>query len=46
VAAVPLTVQTPVVVELKLTVRPELAEATSDNGAPTVCVPGLAKLIV
>jgi len=46
VAVVPLTVQTLVVVEAKLTVRPELAVAESVNGVPTVCAPGLAKVIV
>ena len=46
VAVVPLTVHTPVVCELKLTGRPELAVATSINGVPTVCMPGFAKVIV
>jgi hypothetical protein len=45
-AVVPLTVQTPVVVEAKETVRPELAVAESVRGVPTVCVPGLLKAIV
>jgi hypothetical protein len=43
---VPLTVQTLVVVEAKDTVRPELAVAESVNGLPTVCTPGLLKVIV
>jgi hypothetical protein len=46
VAEVPFIVQTPVVVEAKATVRPELAVATSVTGVPTVCVPGLANVIV
>jgi hypothetical protein len=46
VAVVPLTVQTLVVVDAKLTVKPELAVATSVSGVPTVCGPGLAKVIV
>src|SRR5271157_2790819 len=46
VAVVPLTVQTLVVVEAKDTVRPELAVAESVSGFPTVCVPGLAKVMV
>ena len=46
VAVVPLTVQTLVVCEAKETVRPELAVATNVNGVPTVCVPGLLKVIV
>ena len=46
VAVVPLTVQTPVVCEAKLTVNPELAVATNDNGVPTICVPGLLNVIV
>jgi hypothetical protein len=41
-----LTVQIPVVVEVKDTVRPELAVAESVRGVPTVCVPGLAKVMV
>jgi len=39
-------VQTLVVVEAKETARPELAVAESVNGVPTVCVPGLVKVIV
>ena len=35
-----------VVCEAKLTVNPELAVATSVSGVPTVCVPGLLKVIV
>ena len=46
VAVVPLTVQMLVVCEAKLTVNPELAVATSVSGVPTVCVPGLLKVIV
>ena len=46
VAVVPLTVQTLVVCEVKLTGNPELAVATSVSGVPTVCAPGLAKVIV
>src|SRR5271157_1344492 len=45
VAVVPLTVQTPVVVEAKDTASPELEVAERVNGVPTVCVPGLAKEI-
>ena len=40
------TVQTPVVVEAKLASKPELAVAESAKGVPTVCAPGLAKLMV
>jgi hypothetical protein len=39
-------VQTPVVVEAKLTARPEVAVAESVSGVPTVCAPGLAKVMV
>src|SRR5271157_1206333 len=46
VAVVPLTVQMLVVVEAKATVGPELAVAESVSGFPTVCVPGLAKVMV
>jgi len=46
VAVVLLTVQTLVVVEAKETASPELAEATSVSGVPTVCAPGLAKVMV
>ena len=46
VAVVPLTVHTLVVCEAKLTARPELAVAESVSGVPTVCVPGLLKVIV
>ncbi|MGH9564095.1 MAG: hypothetical protein ACRD3S_21795, partial [Terracidiphilus sp.] len=45
-AVVPLTVQTLVVCEAKLTAKPESAVATSVNGVPTVCAPGLLKAIV
>jgi hypothetical protein len=46
VAVVPLTAQMLAVVEVNETVRPELAVALSVNGVPTVCVPGLAKVMV
>ena len=46
VAVVPLTVQTLVVEEAKLTVRPDVEVATSVSGVPTVCAPGLVKVIV
>jgi len=46
VAVVPLTVQTLVVVVVKLTVRPEVAVAASVSGIPIFCGPGLTKLIV
>ena len=46
VAVVPLTVQTLVVCEVKVTVNPELADAESVSGVPTVCVPGALKVIV
>ena len=46
VAVVPETVQMLVVVEVKVTARPELAVAESVSGVPTVCVPGLAKVMV
>ena len=46
VAVAPLTVQTLAVVEAKLTVRPEVAVAVRLSGVPTVCAPGLAKLMV
>ena len=46
VAVVPETVQTLVVAEVKVTVRPELAVAESVSGVPTVCGPGLAKVMV
>ena len=45
-AVVPLTVQMPVVCEVNATVRPELAVAVSVRGLPTVCAPGLLKVIV
>ena len=45
VAVVSVTVQTLVVCEVKLTGNPELAVATSVSGVPTVCDPGLAKVI-
>ncbi len=46
VAVVPLTVQTPVAVELKETGNPEVAVAVSVSGVPTLCVPGLLNVIV
>ena len=46
VACVPETVQTPVVVEAKATVRLEVAVAESVSGMPTVCEPGLLKVMV
>jgi hypothetical protein len=46
VATVPLTVQMLVVCEAKETVRPELAEAESVSGMPTVCVAGVEKEMV
>ena len=46
VAVLPLTVQMVVVLEAKLTVNPELAVAESVSGVPTVCVPGVLKVIV
>jgi hypothetical protein len=45
VAGEPLTVQTPVVCEAKLTAKPELAVADSVSGVPTVCVPGELNVI-
>ena len=45
-AVVPDTVQMLVVCELKLTARPEEAEAESASGVPTVCAPGLLKVMV
>jgi hypothetical protein len=46
VACVPETVQVLVMVEAKLTARPEVAVAVSVRDVPTVCAPGLAKAIV
>src|SRR5579863_5693628 len=46
VTVVPLTMQTFVDSDAKETVKPELAVAMSVSGVPTVCVPGLAKVIV
>jgi hypothetical protein len=46
VAVVPLTVQMLVVCEAKDTTRPEVAVADSVSGVPTVCVPGLEKVMV
>ncbi len=46
VAAVPLTVQTFVVVEVNETGSPEEAVAASASGVPTTCAPGLANVIV
>ncbi|GGC87100.1 hypothetical protein GCM10011396_37980 [Undibacterium terreum] len=43
----PDTVQTEVVLEVKLTAKAELADALSPKGAaPTVVVPGLVKLML
>ena len=46
VAVVPLTVQMLVVCEANETASPELAVATNVSGVPTVCAPGLLKVIV
>ena len=47
VAVVPLTVQTLAVLDAKLTVNAgALVVPISVSGVPTVCVPGLAKVIV
>jgi len=46
VAVVPLTVQTVAVVEAKLTVRPDVDVAESVCGVPTVCAPGVLKVMV
>jgi hypothetical protein len=46
VAVVPLTVQTPVVSEANVSVKPELAVADSVRGVPTVCASGALKVIV
>ena len=46
VAVAPDTVQTPVVVEVKLTAKPELAVAESVSGVPTFCEGGAAKVMV
>ena len=46
VACVPETVQTLAVVEAKATVRLEVAVAESVSGVPTVCAPGLLKVMV
>ena len=46
VAVVPLVVQTPVVSEANVTVKPELAVADSGRGVPTVCVAGALNVIV
>lgn len=45
-AGVPETVQTLVVVEVKVTARPEVAVAESVSGVPTVWEPELAKVMV
>jgi hypothetical protein len=45
-AVVPLTVQTLVVSEAKLTVKPEVAVAESVSVVPTVCGPGVVNVIV
>jgi len=46
VAVVLEIVQTLVVVEVKVTVKPEVAVAVSISGVPTNCAPGLLKVIV
>jgi hypothetical protein len=46
VAVVPEAVQTPGVVELRVTAPSELASAESVSGTPTVCVPGFANVMV
>ncbi len=46
VAVEPLTVQTLVVVEANDTDNPELAVAESISGVPTLCAPGLLKVMV
>ncbi len=46
VTALPDTVQTPVVVEAKLTVKPEVAVAESVSGVPTVCAAIAPNVIV
>jgi hypothetical protein len=46
VAVEPETVQTPVVDEAKLTVRPEVAVAERVSGVPMVCAAGVAKAMV
>jgi hypothetical protein len=46
VAVVPETVQTDVVVEMKLTGNAELAVAARVSGVPTFWAPGLAKVMV
>ncbi len=46
VAVVPETVQTPVVVEVKVTAKPELAVFESVSGVPTVCEGIAAKVMV
>jgi hypothetical protein len=46
VAVVPETVQILVVVEEKVTAKPDVAVAESVSGVPTVWVPGVGKLMV
>ena len=46
VAVAPETVQVLVVVEAKVTDRPEVAVAASVSGAPTVCAAIVGKVIV
>ena len=46
VSVVPLTVQTPSVLEAKVTVRPDVAVADKVSVVPKTCVPGLVKEIV
>lgn len=41
----PVTVQTPVVLLVKATVRPELAVAVTVGAVPKSCAPGLAKVM-
>lgn len=46
VAVTPLTVHMLVVVEANDTGSPEVADADNVSGVPTVCAPGLLKVIV
>jgi len=46
VAVVPETVQMPVVVDVNLTGKPELAEAESVSSVPTVCAGIVGKVMV
>ena len=45
-AVAPETVQMLLVVEVKVTAKPDVAVAESVSGVPTVCIPGLLKVIV